>query len=119
VTWQAGLEPLPLVTLEGFLERSGLLHQLADSGPDRLVYVLDEDLLPAQLEQLVSEALAETYGLAFEAPADNRLVCTLTAPTAEAADGGPDGDADGQVEADPEEAAPKEADQVQPTRAGK
>lgn len=90
-----GLEPLPLVSMADFFARSGLEHQLAESGADRLVYVVVEDLDPSQLQQLLEEILADRYHLAFEQPADNRLVCTLAAPQPPAGDGGPDGDTDG------------------------
>ncbi len=94
-----GLEPLPLVALADFFARSGLEHQLADSGADRLVYVVAEDLEPVQLQQLLEEILADRYQLTFERQADNRLVCTLAAPQPPAADGGLDGGPDGDAAA--------------------
>lgn len=78
-----------------FFARSGLEHQLADSGADRLVYVVAENLDPSQLQQLLEEILADRYQLKFERRADNRLLCTLAAPRPPAVDGGPDGETDG------------------------
>jgi hypothetical protein len=95
VRFPEGLEPMPLAALTDFFARNGLEHQLADSGADRLVYVVVEDLEPSQLQQLLEEILADRYQLAFERQADNRLLCTLAALQPPAADGGLDGGSEG------------------------
>jgi len=92
VRWDNKLEPLPLVAFAGFFAQTGLKHQLAESGSERLVYVLIGDVHPVSLMQLIHQELASSYALEFDRPDDNRLVCRLAVLAPEPADGGLDGE---------------------------
>lgn len=102
--WNGSLEPLPLVAFARFFAQTGLEHQLAESGPERLVYVLIGDVHPVQVMQFIHEELAGTYGLEFDRPDDTRLICRLAVPAPEPSDAGPDGDGQGPPIPSPEPA---------------